>query len=110
VVVTGDVPSKRKRLVLHAFRRSRHALAGRCRLVHAAWQSFEQPQSELLLGRIQPPKEGRVVDPKRPRCASEAPRPCHDEHEAQVIPIIHGKFDANPSTCRIANMDRENPN
>jgi hypothetical protein len=62
----------------------------------------EQPQSKLLLGRVQPPKDGRVVDPKRPRCASEALRPCHGEQEAQVIPIVHGGFDANP-TCRIAN-------
>ena len=57
-------PLKRKRLVLHAFRRSCHSLADRGQLIGTAGNPLEQECAQFLLQSVQAPKDGGVINSK----------------------------------------------
>ena len=85
----GNVAVESERFILHALRRCRHPLAGRCRFIRTAGKALEQADAESRLHGVQAAERGRMVDAERFCGAREAACPMDRKHESGLVPVIH---------------------
>jgi hypothetical protein len=79
-------PQQAGDLVLHPLRRAQHLLAERGG-GEALRAALEERGTEVALEAVQPPGDGGVVDPERPRRGRERPTPPQRQHHPQPVPV-----------------------